>query len=243
MEIWKQIEEFPTYSISSFGNVKGSTGILLKQYIRNGYKTVGIYYKGIKKNLAIHQQVGIHFLEHSNLDKPWINHIDGNKLNNNVMNLEWCTPYENNKHARDTCLNVHHTQPIYQCDLEGNVLKEFSSIKEAESATGISNKHISSVCRGKRMTTGGYIWKYKNENPVCTNVPEGKVIDGFPNYIITPDEKVYSKRTSQYIKITSIPSGMTKVKLANNGVTKDFYISKLYSLYYGKSQSQVTMET
>lgn len=232
MEEWKEVEDFPSYSISSFGNIKNnSTGRVLLQYIRNGYKTTGIYYKGMKKNLAIHRQVGLCFLNNTN-NHPFINHIDGNKINNNVSNLEWCSPAENNEHARESGLNQHFLQPITQHDLNGLLINTFNSIKEAQNHTGISNKHISSVCRGKRKTTGGYIWKYKNKVDIQNHIPEGNIIINFPNYIITHDKQIYSKKRNQYLKQIKLPNGMLKVKLANNGTFCDVYIQKLYREYY-----------
>lgn len=93
-EIFKTIEEFPNYMVSNFGNVRGIRGYILKPYINdNGYYILTI--KGCTRK--IHRLVAITFLPNI-LNLPEINHIDGNKLNNNIENLEWCTGEYNRTH-------------------------------------------------------------------------------------------------------------------------------------------------
>jgi hypothetical protein len=71
-----------------------------------GYVRVCLTKDKVRKNYLVHQIVAKSFL--SNLEcKPHINHIDANKLNNSVKNLEWCTVQENNKHAKDNKLCAH----------------------------------------------------------------------------------------------------------------------------------------
>lgn len=77
----------------------------LKPYIdKNGYKKIKLSINGCSNTFAIHRLVGLLFIDNPN-NKPQINHIDGNKNNNSYSNLEWCTAYENNLHARTTGLN------------------------------------------------------------------------------------------------------------------------------------------
>lgn len=71
---------------------------------RDGYKTVILSINGKAKHFAIHRLVGLLFVDNP-YNKPQINHIDGNKANNLYSNLEWCTAYENNLHARINNLN------------------------------------------------------------------------------------------------------------------------------------------
>lgn len=73
-------------------------GRLLKQAIdRGGYAYVGLYKDGKTTKLKVHRLVAQAYLVAC--DKPHVNHKDGNKLNNNVSNLEWVTPKENKIHA------------------------------------------------------------------------------------------------------------------------------------------------
>ena len=111
MENWKDLKDYEDrYLISDSGNIisKKYKGKYLKPYINNnGYKSVTIT-NGIKyKNCRIHKLVALTFIPNPE-NKPWINHKDGNKLNNHVSNLEWCTPKENVIHALQTGLSIKH---------------------------------------------------------------------------------------------------------------------------------------
>lgn len=97
----KEIEGYEgLYSISDDGKVYShSRNRFLKyQPDRNGYCYVQLSKKGKIRKLAIHRIVGMSFLSNP-FNLPQINHIDGNKLNNHVSNLEWCTPRYNTLHA------------------------------------------------------------------------------------------------------------------------------------------------
>jgi len=99
-EIWKPITDYP-YEISSLGRVRNKQGKILKTYIQNsGYEQ--IKFRGVHKQ--IHRLVAEAFIPNP-MCKTLVNHIDGNKLNNTVDNLEWVTNSENIIHARRTGLN------------------------------------------------------------------------------------------------------------------------------------------
>lgn len=115
MEVWKDVINYEGfYQVSNFGNVRSLDRII--KYIdgrsRNEKGKVLNPYKGTKKYLyidlkgksvSIQRLVAIHFLENPE-NKPTVNHIDGNKSNNHVDNLEWNTFSENNYHAWQTGL-------------------------------------------------------------------------------------------------------------------------------------------
>ena len=101
MEVWKTIKDFNNYEVSSYGRVRRK---YLKGYkyrkpvIQNEYSSITFSVGCGFKKFQIHRLVAIEFLENNN-NKPCVNHIDGNKSNNNVSNLEWCTHSENEKHS------------------------------------------------------------------------------------------------------------------------------------------------
>lgn len=112
-EIWKEIKDYPNYQVSNLGRVKTLkyySNIHKKYYDRElilkekdnkyGYKfiSLGCGKRGERKNIAIHRLVAQAFIPNPNNYKE-VNHIDGNKSNNKVNNLEWCTRQENVLHS------------------------------------------------------------------------------------------------------------------------------------------------
>lgn len=184
MEIWKDIQGFENkYQISNYGRVKIKENItyrmnmgkirpykqkemIMKPTSNGNYLKVGLVTKdGSYSREYIHRLIAIHFIPNPE-NKPQVNHIDGNKLNNSIDNLEWVTVKENSIHARDVIKISRNTEalkpkrPVIQLDKgTGEVINEFDTITQAYRKTGIS--HISSVCRGERKSAGGFIWKYK----------------------------------------------------------------------------------
>lgn len=99
-EIWKPIENYEQYSISNLGNVYSSkrNRILKPTNTTKGYVQVHLSKNGNVVNAPIHRLVAKAFIANP-FNKLQVNHIDGNKHNNRVENLEWCTNSENQKHA------------------------------------------------------------------------------------------------------------------------------------------------
>ena len=194
-EIWKDIKGYEGYyQISNFGKVKSVERIVehkpynltVKESIRKlKLDTKGYYYlmlskNGIIKNTKVHQLVANAFIPNP-LNKPCVNHIDGNKLNNNVNNLEWVTYKENSQHARRTGLFSEESNKkslralaIYRENVKKPILKlkndivleTYSSIAEAARLNNLSPSNISATLRHKdgRTQCGGYQWKYANKN-------------------------------------------------------------------------------
>jgi hypothetical protein len=100
-EIWKETN-IPGYFVSNLGGFRGRSGKPIKQQIhKNGYYVYAMYPEGRKggcKCIKIHRLIAETFIPNPE-NKPFVNHIDGNKLNNKVENLEWCTSQENTIHA------------------------------------------------------------------------------------------------------------------------------------------------
>jgi len=108
-EIWKPYPIAPRYLVSNKGRVKfektGKIRKLQKTTSQEGkyYYFVSIFDGEKYKGHTVHRMVATTFKENPN-NLPFVNHLDGNKLNNNDWNLEWCTRYENEKHAFATGL-------------------------------------------------------------------------------------------------------------------------------------------
>ena len=164
-------------------------GVILKPYISNsGYLLVGLYKQQKRDRKLLHRLVAEAFIPNPD-NKPEIDHINTIKTDNTVFlnedgsinyektNLRWTTRKENiNNPLTKTKMRInarkpskgkygkkhHRSKPIIQYDKEGNFIKEWDCANDVERVLGISNKHIGSVCLGKRKSCGGYIWKYKN---------------------------------------------------------------------------------
>ena len=107
-EIWKPIEDYEgLYEVSNFGRVrsymppansklkKRTTSVIMKPRMNeHGYMVIGLGGRANLKMWKVHRLVAMHFINNTQ-GKPFINHIDGNKSNNRVDNLEWCTKSEN----------------------------------------------------------------------------------------------------------------------------------------------------
>ena len=183
-EVWKTIYE--TYRVSNLGKVESLPRYLKTNYTSHNYiprklkgrilKPIlmnnGYYHVRIKgKQYLIHRLVAKAFIPNSN-NLPFVNHIDGNKLNNCVDNLEWCTARENVQHAYNMGLNHKcgehcFARKVLQFDLEGHLIKSWNCIMDIERNIGINHRHISDVCKNKRKKCGGYIWKYKEGEQLC----------------------------------------------------------------------------
>ena len=144
----------------------------MKPRLNTGYERVGLRKKGVQKGHYVHRLVAEAFLT-PEPGRPFVNHKDGNKANNNLENLEWCTQSENQIHAYQLGLQKSHAElmhqvaheknkiPIKQFTMNGLYIRTFDSIQEAAESMGKKcGSHISAVAKGKRSHCGGYKWKY-----------------------------------------------------------------------------------
>ena len=118
-----------------------------------------IYLRVNIQKYALHRLVAQTFIPNPE-NKPFVNHIDGNKINNSVDNLEWCTCAENNLHNHKIGLIKVYTRKIIQYDLEMNEIKRFNKILDASKELNICYGSIKAVLYKKQNTAGGFIWKY-----------------------------------------------------------------------------------
>jgi hypothetical protein len=160
-EEWREIVinniKTPGYYVSSLGRFKNKKGIIMKDYKphHSGY----VYLRVNVQKYALHRLVAQTFIQNFE-NKPFVNHIDGNKINNCINNLEWVTCAENNLHNHKTYLINCFTRKVGQYDLEMNEINKFDSIKQASDYLKISSSSIKSVLYKKQKTAKGYIWKY-----------------------------------------------------------------------------------
>lgn len=163
-EIWKEIEGYDGfYQISNFGRVKSfyNHNNIKERYLKllidkDGYFYVDLNLNGNNKKHKVHRLVASAFIENKN-NLPQVNHLDENKQNNHVNNLEWCTAQYNNIYGNR--LNKVRKR-VSQFDLKNNLVKEWNSAIEIEKTLGFFATGIIRCCKNKSKTCYKYIWKY-----------------------------------------------------------------------------------
>ena len=163
VETFVKIEGFENYEVSNLGRVRNiESGKTLKPSLqKNGYLRHGLSKNNKKKYLYLHRVLATAFIDNPER-KPCVNHIDENKTNNDLSNLEWCTVKENMRHGtRTKRIAEKLSQKVIQLDLNNNVLNVFKSMRQAGRETGVSATSISACCSGKVKSAGGYKWRRK----------------------------------------------------------------------------------
>ncbi len=175
-EIWKPIDEYKNlYEVSNKGNIRSVyryKKILKQKRSKSGYMYIYLCKDKNIKVFSVHRLVAKAFIANPQ-NKPCVNHIDGNKANNNLSNLEWVTYSENEKHSYNVLKkkvygnkhlvgdNRYNSKHVIQCSLDGTIIKEYESRHLAATTLGISAGNIWRVLIGRGYTAGGYKWMYK----------------------------------------------------------------------------------
>ena len=150
------------YTVTKDGKVysKHKKGYLNLETTRDGYKRICVKHKNLKSKILIHRLVAILYIQNDNEEKIQVNHKDGNKANNSVENLEWCTPSENGFHRIKLYSKL--SKSVEQLDKESlSVINTFSSIADAARFHNMHHTSIANCVRGLRKTSAGFKWKYK----------------------------------------------------------------------------------
>nr|DAY86026.1 MAG TPA: homing endonuclease [Caudoviricetes sp.] len=166
-EIWKDIEDYKgLYQVSNLGRVRSlervdSNGHPVKERVlasfpnRNGYLKVNLYRDRHIKQVSIHCLVAAAFLDNPD-NLPEVNHIDEDKGNNLVENLEWCTAlYNTNYGTRTERAAKANERPIYAVSGSGHRYF-FESARKAAELLGLDRSAVSKCLRGKRKYHGGF---------------------------------------------------------------------------------------
>lgn len=216
VEEWRDIKGYEGYyQVSNLGRVRRlpfsytdvagrklnykGIHILSPTKMSNGYLSVMLSKCGIRKRMLVHRIVGEVFLANKQ-NKPQINHIDGNRANNKVTNLEWCTASENIKHSYDflghknTSIageNHPHNKAIVQLSLDWKFLNRWCSATEAGRSLNLEDSSSLSICarniaKGFPSSSRGYRWVLEKDYVAGMYIKPFEVKNKKPIYQIDP---------------------------------------------------------
>lgn len=172
-EEWKDIQGYEgLYQVSNLGNIKSLSNksnhkrakYLIQNKNKGGYKKVYLYKNHKRECYSVHRLVAKMFIPNP-MNKKEVNHIDCNKENNCVNNLEWCTRKENHLHK---CLNgLNSTKEAVEKNEKPIILinnnTRYRSMMDACRQLGLSVANVSRVCSGKLAHTKGYVFRLESE--------------------------------------------------------------------------------
>ncbi len=159
---WKEIPGILGFAASTDGRVMNvdTNKVLVPRSDHNGYDRVNIWHNGKHTTFHVHRLVAMAHIDNPET-KPFINHIDGVKKNNNVDNLEWVTPKENAQHAAKLGL-LNYSGRFKAAEaakkaiilIANGVYRRFASIKEAAEYIGVAACTLSRYIRTGRICRG-----------------------------------------------------------------------------------------
>jgi len=156
MEVWKDVADYEgLYQISNQGRVRNAESVLKTFVCGSGYREIILTKHRKRTPKLIHRMVAEAFLPNPD-GKQEVNHKDGNKFNNDVSNLEWVTPSENQRHSRMVLGAKSFQRSVVCVELQ----RTYESIAKAATDLGLKSPLIWKCCNGTQRTTGGYHWRY-----------------------------------------------------------------------------------
>lgn len=188
-EEWKPMPGFETeYLVSNCGNIWSirSSRLLKLKETPAGYLRVSPSVNGYRRDCAVHRLVALAFIPNPD-NKPTVNHINEDKKDNRVENLEWATVAEQNVHGTRIERAKAHTEwknrginyksvaekhdyynmnrkqmkPVLQFNEHGVFIARHEGVGVAARTVGVSAGHLCSCLKGERRTCGGFMWKYE----------------------------------------------------------------------------------
>lgn len=184
-EQWKIIPEYPMYEASTLGNIRRIGRKKNRSFSKDkyGYMMIQMFHKGKMICKKVHRLILATFKPTDNQNLQ-VNHINEDKADNRLENLEWVTPRQNVAHSAKKIYHdsiTHRMKSVLQYSLNGKYVREWESTREAAKSLGFNNGHIGKCCDGVYRQYNGFIWRWKNDtkclpvNPV-TNQPRELIL-------------------------------------------------------------------
>ena len=165
-EIWKDIPGYEgLYQVSNMGRVKslkfGKEKILKGVNNTDGYLMVCLYENNKSKQYTIHKLVTMAFMGEC-ISEIYcdINHIDEDKSNNRLSNLQYCTHNYNMNYGTRI---EKYTNPVIGINKTNGYICKYPSAMEVQRSLGVAQQNVTACCKGKLKSAGGYVWYYKED--------------------------------------------------------------------------------
>jgi len=220
------------YKITKDGKVwSEKSKIFLTPNMCNGYNTIGIR----TKVLTIHRLVAETFIPNPE-NKPYVNHINSDKLDNRLENLEWVTQKENcAAHNK----SISHPRKVIQIDMDGKVINKYDSLKEAGASIGFSASAISKAVLKINNTAGGYVWEYEDTYLKILDISKGKQIYDHHKYYVFPDGTIYNNIRKTIVKPIKNASGYCYITISNNKTKRNHYVHRIVADHFIENKDSI----
>lgn len=253
IELWKTVERFPRYEVSTNGQVRiltsnrngnNNVNVILKPKLTGGYHRVMLKNDTERKSILVHVLVAQLFIPNNQpITKNEVDHINRNKIDNKVNNLRWVTHQENMTAYAKTIIYV--GKKIYQLDLDGNLIKEWNNIREILEAHPEYSYDSLLHCLGGQINKldklYGFRWKYEDKKEVelkndeiFKNIGTFKGLD-FTNFEISSYGNVRNIKRNNILSGKLDENGYKRVCLTinqSNGKGKYIKIHQLVATYF-----------
>lgn len=233
VEGFENLEEYEGYQITKDGLIwSDKTNKFITLQLSNGYY--------LFKSKSVHRMVAKAFIPNPE-NKPYVNHINCDRTDNRVGNLEWVTQKENcNVHNK----SISHPKVVIQRDNNGKEINRFNSLKEVGEHIGMSASSISKAVLKINNTAGGFVWDYEEDNITVLDISKGKQIYDNPKYYVFPDGTIYNNVRKKPVKPIKNASGQYYVTISNKDMKKNHYVHRIVADHFienkDKDKTQVT---
>lgn len=231
---WKELMYRNDILISNTGIIKNKrTGYVYKPSIKNGYLRISSM-----GDRSIHRLLAEHFIPNPN-NYNTVNHINEDKLDNRIENLEWVTQKQNVNKFIENNKQTLKFKIVEMFTMNGEYIKSFNNVIEASRYVGITRSAISKCCNGNNKSAHGYIFKFKEQQEHVVAQDKMREIKNYNNYLISNDGKIYNKTRGRVLKHCKNANGNYYVSLVADGKKRNFYIHRLvYEAYCGDIPSK-----